>query len=145
MKYVNLIWLLVFLLAAADPTTAAAGDVYLPMVMRGEVPRSIRITSADCIYVIVDFVNPPEAPDISYYAGTLYVQKLGDVTRYKDLHYWYHDPGQLMWRYWGSYDFEPGKLYRLNAFIKGAESGGLYWVENGGQLWLPCQPGEDGL
>jgi len=100
------------------------------------------IYETTCNNVVIEWHDPPEPPDISPYAGTLYFQEEGSYTQFMTLKFKTHS-GQT-WYYeiapeQGFDGFKSRTWYRLNAFIKGGNSGGIYWVGNGDTWWMPCR------
>lgn len=135
---------LLIILVLLIPVTIVYADfddntVYLPLIANKEVPDGLRISSADCNYIIIDWKNPKVVPDISQNAGFAVVTPNGGLTRFPTVHYWYHVKETLTWRYWVYYSFAPGTFYWLDAHVYG-NNGGLFSAENGDQLWLPCPP-----
>lgn len=127
---------LILLAVFTDTADGAGGEVFLPIVRKAD--GGLRIVGADCGYIFIDAVSYPIELDTSYYAGAFTVRRYPSLPMETGtLHHWYTDGDTV--RYWGSYQFEVGVLYYLDAWVKIA-GGGLVWVENGDQLWMPCQP-----
>jgi len=138
--YLLFIWLTIaitfILIVLVQSADGAGGEVYLPIVQKAD--GGLRITGADCGYIFIDAVSYPIELDTSYYAGAFTVRRYPSLPMETGtLHHWYMDGDTV--RYWGSYQFEVGVLYYLDAWVKTA-GGGLVWVANGDQLWMPCQP-----
>jgi hypothetical protein len=56
------------------------------------------------------------------------------------MHYWPEASTEERKVYWGYYPFEVGVLYYINVWIKEDNGSGIFWVENGDELWMPCPP-----
>ena len=122
-------------LAWVDADAAGGTQVYLPMV--GKAESSFQVVNATCGYIYVDAVNFIEL-DTGYYAGAYTVRRYPSLPMETGtLHHWYTD-GNIE-HYYGAYPFELGVLYYINAWVK-IEGGGIAWVSNGDQLWMPCKP-----
>ena len=140
MKKLHLV-LLILLLVITNYQIVRAddGDTYLPLVIKDTPEQIFIIDRVDCSYIYVKWVNSSVPIDKSYYAGSFIVRKYPSLPMETGtLHHWYSD-GDTEW-YWGAYSFELGTLYYLDAWIKEANGSGIFWVENGDQLWYPCPP-----
>ena len=132
---------LLLLLIILSLLTLSAGEIYLPIVMKSE--SYFRITGADCNYVYVEAVNYPVQLSTDYYAGSVSITKYGTgIPVFTNLHYWPEESNETIKHYYAPSEgyFELGVIYGLDAWVKIESGGGIVWVENGDQLWMPCKP-----
>ena len=120
---VVLVWLAFFWISKAD----SAPSIQAPI-----------IHEVACHDITVVWSDVPEPPVTTPYSGSMYIQKLGEVTEVGTLAFKLFTAGAYYYEIKGL-DFEENADYRLNCFLKGAESGGLYWCANGNTIWTPCR------
>lgn len=96
------------------------------------------IHEVTCHDITVVWSDVPEPPVTTPYSGSMYIQKVGEVTEVGTLAFKLFTAGAYYYEIKGL-DFDENEDYRLNCFLKGAVSNGLYWCANGDTLWTPCR------